>query len=227
MVSASILVPYHPDKGHRDTSWKWVRSRWERLLPDYPIYIGDSVGVHGFHCTAASNHAASQSDSDVLVFTDCDTTTNPEWVREAVEQVGNEEIPWALYRLCHKLDEASTLSILQSDPGGAFPPYETVEVSHFSVGGVLVVPRRGFKEVGGYDERFTVWGAYDACFTMAMSVLWGNPVRFDSIIYHLWHPQNTRELFNHPEQRKQQELTQSYTLASTMGKEAMRKVRFG
>jgi predicted glycosyltransferase involved in capsule biosynthesis len=96
-----------------------------------------------------------------------------------------------------------------------------------SVGGILVVPRIGFEAVGGYDERFTVWGAYDACFTMSMASLWGNPVRFESTIYHLWHPSNSMELFGHPAQRQQQRLTERYTQASLLGPEKMREVRFG
>lgn len=226
-VSASILVPYHPDKGHRDLSWGWVRSRWEHLFPEYPIYIGDSMGVNGFHCTAASNQAASQSNTDVYIFSDCDTTTDSEWVREAVNQVGNGEISWALYKFCHKLDRESTDRILKSNPGESFPPYNAEESYTTSVGGILIVPRRGFEEVGGYDERFTVWGAYDACFTMAMSTLWGEPVRFDSIIYHLWHPTLTiSQLFGHPAQYEQQVLTERYTRASGI-KRAMKEVRFG
>lgn len=229
MVTASILTPYHPDGGCRDISWNWVKSRWEKLLPDYPIYIGDSVGPNGFQCTAASNHAASKSNTDVYIFADCDTTTDSEWIRFAVNQIGNEEIPWALYTHCHKLDKKSSDLVLSSDPSEPISSYTTeYSNSGISVGGILVVPRRGFEEVGGYDERFTVWGAYDSCFAMAMATLWGNPVRFESTIYHLWHPSPTnQQLFSHPAQYQQQLLTERYTKASTISKEAMREVRFG
>lgn len=227
-TSASILVPYLPDGGHRDLSWGWIKNRWELLLPEYSIHIGESVGVNGFQRAASCNQAASQSNSDVYIFADCDTTTDSEWIREAVEQVGNEEIPWALYRHCHKLDKGSTARILNSDPGEPISSYTTEAItSGVSWGGIMVIPRQAFKEVGGFDERFTVWGAHDACFAMAMITIWGKPIRFDSTIYHLWHPQNTGELFGHPAQYEQQLLTERYTKASDTTKEAMREVRFG
>lgn len=227
-ISASILVSYSPDGGYRDVAWSWVKRRWESQFPDYPMYLGASVGVNGFQQTAAANKAASQSDEDVYVFTDCDTVTDSEWIREAVEQVGSGEIPWALYSRCHKLDRESTVRILESDPVKPIIPYTTeYSNSNLSVGGILVVPRIGFEEVGGYDERFIVWGPYDSCFSYAMDALWGDHVRFDSTIYHLWHPFDNKELFGHPAQSEQQRLTQRYTQAKGTTKEAMREVRFG
>lgn len=226
-ASASILVPYHPDGGHRDLSWGWIRNRWELLLPEYPLCVGDIVGVDGFQRAAACNQAASQSNADVYVFADCDTTTDSEWIRDAVEQVGNAQIPWALYLSCHKLDKESTARVLKSDPGGPLPSYETEEITYrISWGGIIIVPRRGFEEVGGFDERFTVWGSHDSCFAMAMTTLWGKPIRFDSTIYHLWHPQNIKELFGHSAQHGQQLLTERYIKADE-NEEAMREVRFG
>lgn len=229
MYTASILVPYHPDGGHRDLAWNWNRRRIELFFPEYPVYIGDSMGIHGFQRTAAANAAASQSNSDVYIFVDCDTTTDSEWVKEAVEQVGSGEIPWALYNYCHYLDKESTDRVLESDPISAISSYKTdYQNSGISFGGVIVLPRQAFEEVGGYDERFTVWGAHDSCFAMAMSLLWGNPVRFDSTIYHLWHPTlPIKQLFGHPAQHQQQLLTARYTQAFVRGKDAIREVRFG
>lgn len=227
-VRASILVSYSPDGGHRDVSWGWAKQRWERQFPDYPMYIGASIGIHGFQQTVAANKAASQSNDDVYIFTDCDTVTDSEWVREAVEQVGSGEIPWALYNDCHKLDEASTIQTLQSDPGDPITSYTTeYRNSGISVGGIVIVPRLGFEEVGGYDERFTVWGPYDSCFSFAMDTMWGKHVRFDSTIYHLWHPYNNKELFSHPVLSELFTLTQRYNQAKWTTKEAMREVRFG
>lgn len=228
-ISASILVPYRPDGGHRDRAWSWIRNRWGLLFSEYPIYIGSSIGANGFQRAAACNQAASQSNTDVYIFADCDTTTDSEWVREAVQQVGNEEIPWALYRHCHKLDKWSTSRVLESNPGEPLPSYEIEETtSGVSWGGVIIVPRRGFEEVGGFDERFTVWGAHDVCFAVAMDTIWGRHVRFDSTIYHLWHPTLTiQQSFGHPAQYKQQLLTERYTKAAWTTEEAMREVRFG
>lgn len=229
MYTASILVPYRSDGSYRDFSWNWIKNRWERLLPEYPIYTGDRVGGKEFQRAASCNQAASQSNTDVYIFADCDTTTDPEWVREAVEQVGSGEIPWALYLHCHKLDRESTSRVLKSATREPLPPYGT-EASSSGVewGGIIIVPRRGFEEVGGFDERFTVWGAHDVCFALSMDTIWGKHSRFDSTIYHLWHPQNIKELARNPAQGKQQVLlTERYTKVALTTKEAMREVRFG
>lgn len=229
-VSASILVPYRPDGGNRDISWNWVKRRWESLFPDYPIYVGDSVSPDGFQCTAASNQAASQSNSEIYIFADCDTTTDPEWVNEAIDEILSGKVPWGLYTTCDKLDKQSTEKILKNSPkseirGRGYSVEETT--TGVSWGGVFVCKREDFWAVGGYDERFTVWGAYDACFGLSMYSLIGPPKRYNSHIYHLWHPQNLGALFGHEDQRAQQELTRRYQDAVERGPDAMREVRFG
>lgn len=222
-VTVSILVPYYPDGGHRDTSWEWNKRRWEAIAPDWPIIIGNGNSV-----CAAQNNAASKSNTDIYVFADCDTATEIEWINNAIEEISAGEVPWGLYLTCDKLDKLSTEKILQNNPKSEISGYSIEETtSGVSWGGVFVCKREDFWTVGGFDERFTVWGAYDVCFGLSLYSIVGPPKRYNSRIYHLWHPQNLGALFGHKDQRAQQDLTRRYADAVEGGSDKMREVRFG
>jgi len=52
---------------------------------------------------------------------------------------------------------------------------------------MLVVPRRLWDSIGGFDEGFVGWGGEDNAFWRAAEILGGAPLRVDGGIYHLYH----------------------------------------
>lgn len=86
--------------------------------------------------------------------------------------------------------EESTLAVL----AGADGPLEFDEVREGgqSVSGVIVVPRRVWDAVGGFDEGFTEYGWEDVAFAHACSLV--APVRrVDGPCWHLRHPRSRFE----------------------------------
>lgn len=225
-AKVSILVPFRSDGGRRANLWAWNKQRWEYLLPGVEIIESDCGNTPDFSMTKAKNIAASQSDADIFIFADGDTTTHHGWINEAIEAIHNKEIFWALYTRCDKLDVVSSNRLLNSPTSIEIDNYQVDETTFgVSLGGIVIVPREGYETVGGFDERFTTWGAEDACFAMSMYTLWGVPHRYPSTIYHLWHNYSLPALFGHPDQHRQQLLTQRYTDAS-LNPEKMKEVRF-
>lgn len=199
-TDASVLVPYRADGAWRDRAWEWNRLRWETLGVELIVTSpGPGAGAADFNHPRAINQAAEEASSDVLIVADADTGSEAEWVQEAVALV-RSGAPWVLPRFYDKLTRESTELLLGES---SIPPYE-VEWRGDSVSwsGLVVVPREGFKAVGGYDERWIYWGGDDVAFACAMNTLWGRVQRLEGAAVHLWHsregldaqPQDQHEL---------------------------------
>jgi predicted glycosyltransferase involved in capsule biosynthesis len=67
-----------------------------------------------------------------------------------------------------------------------------------SVGGCIVVSRKAFDYVKGYDDRFIGWGEEDRAFEMSLATLVHPAIRLAGPIYHLWHPWKEEECFGQP-----------------------------
>ena len=54
-----------------------------------------------------------------------------------------------------------------------------------TTGGISIIPRKNFEEVGGFDNRFEGWGGGDNAFGYAIDTLCGPYKRMHSNIFHL------------------------------------------
>ena len=54
--------------------WGWMRARWEALLPDAEICVGDNVGV--FNRAAARNTAVGMASQPLLLIADTHSHTS-------------------------------------------------------------------------------------------------------------------------------------------------------
>lgn len=190
-LRAVILVPRRDDNGPRDALWEWTRAWWEAKQSHMPIIEGYHVdGL--FNRSAAVNRAARLAgDWDVAVIIDADVVCNPERVRKAV-QIANETGMMVLPHTVRKdLSPTGSTKVRRGFDGSwdRFVAREySVENGHPSVSSVVVVPRRLWDEVGGFDEQFRGWGYEDTAFAAACQTFGGDIVRMDGEVWHLWHP---------------------------------------
>jgi hypothetical protein len=198
IVKAVILVPRRDDNGPRGELWAFCRGWWEREMSHLPI-------VEGYHTdglfsrSAAVNRAATiAGDWDVAVIIDSDVICNPDRVREAVELAhasGSMVLPHdRRYDLAPRASREA-----QARPNDLFHGREpmwmrrnvahtySVDNGHPSVSSVVVVPRRLWDEVGGFDEAFRGWGYEDTAFAAACETF-GGIVRMPGEVWHFWHP---------------------------------------
>ena len=53
-------------------------------------------------------------------------------------------------------------------------------------GAVILVPRKLWDAVGGYDEKFVGWGCQDSDFLWSCEKICGQANRIHGNVYHLW-----------------------------------------
>ncbi|QNU27141.1 glycosyltransferase [Geobacillus sp. 46C-IIa] len=185
----SILIPYKPDNGIRDRNFQWVKAFYETMFPEAEICVGIS-DEEPFNRAQAINLAAKQATRDIFIIVDGDIFCDPHVMKEAVEQAVNA--PWVIpFRKIVRIGEESSRNLLNEPPTW---PVEVADVdiihtSEFTyLGGLNIISRDHFMEVGGFDERFSGWGGEDDAFSCAVNTLCGRYKRLEHTIYHLWHP---------------------------------------
>ena len=182
------LVPWRSDGGRRDVLWAWVRERWERLHPEWPVYVGESPD--GPFCRSHALNRASKAAGawDVAVLLDADAIVDPDRLREAVlkaDTTGGFVIAYDRY--CY-LDKPMTDRILDGFTNNWWPGVEWSMTNTCST--VVTVPRRLWDQVGGFDEGFIGWGFEDCAFSVACAAF-GGRYRVPGELWHLWHPPST------------------------------------
>ena len=180
-AKAVIVVPRRADGGRRDALWQFTRRHWEAL--GWPIVEGHH-DEGPFNAAAARNAAARiAGEWEVAVFVDADTVMlDHEPVRKAVriaDASGQMVRPYNRYWMT---DEGGADAFMATGrrPSVGIRPLRSTDAH----GGVNVVPRRLWGEVGGYDERFRGWGSEDAAFELACRMLGAStssPARFSTL----------------------------------------------
>jgi hypothetical protein len=196
-VKAVILVPRRDDNGPRDELWNFCRAWWEREMSHLPIIEGyHTDGL--FNRSAAVNRAATIAGAwDVAVIIDSDVICDPQRVVQAIDRAhatGSMVLPHTVrYDLSPRASREATANptaLLEASDG-----YRRRHVKHTyseknghpSVSSVVVVPRRLWDDVGGFDEAFKGWGYEDTAFAAACETF-GGLERMPGEVWHFWHP---------------------------------------
>lgn len=189
-----------PDNEHRDRLWAFTRRRWERLgspivegVPTADLYDGGDEEPYN-RSQAINNAVAAAARSTpgwaTVVVIDADVLIPSRQVVTAVAMAadtGRAVLPFREYR---PLTQAATGRVLADT--GFVPAANSVKtppgVMLNHVSSCIVVPRKLWDTVGGFDERFVGWGCEDRAFHQACTVLGGMVERVDGSVWHLWHP---------------------------------------
>lgn len=192
-MSVSLVVPYRPGIPERDAAWAWLRARHEHHHPDWEIVEADTPGP--WNKPAAVNRAVDQAHGDVLVVIDADLAPHPDALNTAI----GHPAPWVVpFDTVNRLDATTTREVLTrpvDDPlDDQWTRRQLWRAPYHGVpgGGVFVLARAVYLEVGGMDERFVGWGGEDRAFGQALTVLVGPPAQYDTPAVHLWHPTQTK-----------------------------------
>jgi hypothetical protein len=195
-VNTVILVPRRDDNGYRDELWSWTKGWWEREQSHMPIIEGyHTEGL--FNRSAAINTAARiAGDWDVAVIIDADVICSPDRVKEAVEVASRTSqmiLPHTTrYDLGRKAAELLRRGSLDwptivGNPGRWVAREYNVGNGHPSVSSVVIISRKQWDIIGGFDEQFRGWGFEDTAFAAAAETF-GGVVRMNGEVLHLWHP---------------------------------------
>jgi hypothetical protein len=167
-MEIGVCVPYRPVDEEREGNLLRTRRQWDEL--GWPVFLGDHPGP--FSLTHARNDAASQTDADVLVFSDCDILlADPRQAEEAVSVAYHHDVYTIMFSRLRVLDWEATRNVRQGANPATQPVLETAALTWV---GCFAISRSLYNQVGGFDKRFCGWGAQDIAFLCAASTLGGN-----------------------------------------------------
>lgn len=210
MTRTVALVPRRSDGGRRDEVWAWVRARWEREHSDIPIFEGHDDGPGKFSRSLAINRAAEAAgDWDAAHVGDADSLVSPAQIRQAFDNALHSNCEfWLTYDVFFYLRRDMSDQIMSGYTGYWEAGQEWSMTGTCSSS--LVVTRRLWDEVGGFDERFVGWGFEDIGFSHACQTFGGGVSRIPGPAYHLHHPPSPENDHRSPEWQAGRDLMQRY-----------------
>lgn len=197
----SLLVPYKPDGSYRQRNWEWIRKRHEILMPGVEVCIGDSI-TKPYSRAQAINSAAKKATRDIFIIADADLVFDIKELEKAIELLDKYYFVLPFSKLV-KMTEGKTEKLLNDnflietddiDIEGCKIDDKTGCMSPGAMtGGMCIIKRKTFENIGGYDKRLKGWGGEDNIFFISIRYMYGleNMVRTESTIWHLFHKYST------------------------------------
>lgn len=192
-TSVDLIVPYRPGDDLRHAHAEKLWDLWDRYFPSMKKYVGVHEETEGLWNKAiATDRAAGRGDGEVLVVADADVWVEPSYVWQAVKLVHGGK-PWVIpHQLVHRLNLQSTDAWLAGEPG----PLRYDRRPYLGVvgGGMFVISRKGWDEIGGFDPRFRGHSGEDISFGYVADRLLGTHTRLKGDLIHLYHdPQLSKD----------------------------------
>lgn len=214
-----FVVPWRPDDGVRSELWAFCKAWWTERLPDAELV--ESPSPDGPFNRAAAINAGAAGSWDLLGVLDADVLCPPEQVREGIARARASDALTFPFERFSGLDKPSTRRVLAGgDPAAGRVRFATRH--HFS--SVLIVPRRVWDVVGGFDERFVGWGQEDVAFAHVARMV--APIeRVPGKVFHLEHDSRAERGKGTPRYEANQALGRAY--GTTRSLEEARAVREG
>ena len=148
-----ILVPYRPVSDRQRWLWDMVRPHLEEF--GWPIFIG-TCGEVWQRAVAVNDAAKKAGDWEVAFIADCDTIPDPDGIRRAVEWVRSTR------KAAAGRTNSGTCSITTSHSSAVQRGVDAIPRSKLKApwagGGLDVVHRDAWDEVGGMDEAIRALG---------------------------------------------------------------------
>lgn len=212
-MDTTIIIPFYGDDEWREKVMWWVHAYY--LAQGFEVEIGVSSRRSK---AEAVNNGVSFATGDKLAIIDADTVITAKQLSQGLLQ-GEWVVP---YNRCLNLTQEATEGLLDyEDLPFDLLPIEGERHKHNYAGGVNIISRRLFDEVGGFDPRYEGWGGEDESFGRAVDTMFQPAVFVPGDVYHLWHVEDdTKKQFN---QRVNLQMWKRYRWA-TGRQDRMRKV---
>ena len=192
----SIILAYRPDGGIRDRHLKWTVDHYKAMFPDAEIIVEkdeSGTGWDTFNKSACINRGVRRSHGRFLLITDIDIILIKNKVLSCLERLGKHSIAFPFDEIVF-LTQDLTESVLKTKKSQRFPRVNSAGCKVKSKkgtqpGGIYVISRKDYDQVGGHDERFVGWGSEDSAFIKTVTTMIDKPpLRLSGVAFHLWHP---------------------------------------
>ncbi len=223
MTTFSIVCAWK-DMGdpHRRAAFGFTRRYWTHHFPDIELVVGCP---EPFGRAAGLNEAIRNATGDVILQADPDTIVPASQANLAVAQAGIADGLVVAYDEYLYLNEEGTRRLHEATLG--WLPIFTADECQFSgkggAGPVTAFSRKTWEIVGGYDERFGLWGGDDGAFAVAADAFTGNELRtVEGPALHSYHPRLTQSVPGQEGYVEQFALLAEYVAAGVKGPEFVR-----
>lgn len=154
-VTVDVCIPWRaqPD---RLAAFDRVMEWWADL--GFRPILADSDPDYRFNLSQARNAAVAQSSAEVVIVADADTIPDAKALLRAIRRARYN-------RVVYPFDRYVYLAPGQ-EPGG-----EPERSYTHSFGGLMVLKRSLYWDLGGHDEKFRQWGFEDTAFQLVAETL--------------------------------------------------------
>ena len=183
-MSVAVLIPFVSEDKDRIAAFKAVCKWWK---DNFGFQVVKGI-ADPYTKGAALSDAAARARADIYCIADADCILQEPWrITEIVKAIEAGQFEWAVpHGKVHRLTEEATNDYYARGDCDItdihYPPYTGCKG-----GGLVVLSRRAWEEVGGIEPRFVGWGGEDVAFGYALELLVGKPHIGNGRLIHLWH----------------------------------------
>lgn len=212
----------------RRAAFEWTSRYWATVFPQAEHVV---AAPEPFTRARGLNAAVQAAQCDLIVQADPDSVVEAYQLTEALMMAQDADglvVPFDRYlyltaEATARLQEGpSPIADRQGRYLPAMGPDDAEEHGSGSAGPVTVYRRTTWEEVGGYDERFPLWGGDDSVFAYCTDAYFGPLRRVPGDLLHCWHPRLPASVPGGPGYAAQFDLLAQYRDAAAVGPEAVR-----
>jgi len=117
VASCDVIIPWRTDNGPRQEIFDWVLSRWKAHYESFGVIVSDT-GDEVFSRGASRNQGVRDSDADIVILADADTTPVGYGLLESYINVIKDDCWYVAYPEGHyyNLTREFTHKTLQNPP---------------------------------------------------------------------------------------------------------------
>lgn len=187
-MNVDVVIAYR-DMGceHRRRSFAYVLDWYDRC--GYRAIVESGESDDQFTRASAINTAVRRSRADVIIQSDPDSLVDPiALVVAAFDARASDGLVVAHSRYLYLSRVATDEVINHGLTLANLVPGDCDTYGTGGYGNVVAFSRATWEQVGGFDERFGVWGGDDAAFAYACEAMVAPTRRIPGDMVHLWHP---------------------------------------
>ncbi len=191
------LVPFTSNEPSRIIAWDAVQIWWHNNV-GLPLFVGES-DPSAFNISLARNRAAKKAKNwDIAVILDADTLISQKQIKEGVSLALSTGAVIYPYTERWELSDVGTKKFLVNSKSNWHQYAKRHAYEHF--GGCIIVTRKLWDTVRGFDPKFVGWGHEDGAFLAACTILSNQQCkRVSGKLFHLDHNPSPEKSPLHPQ----------------------------
>lgn len=225
-TDVSVVIAYR-DMGcpHRRDSFNYVRG-WYELFYGYEVIVESGDSDATFTRASAINAGVRRASGWIIVQSDPDSLVLPAQLDEAIQAARTGDWPVVIPHNQYLYATQDATADVLSGESYIWDITPAACETHGSdgSGNVVVFTRDLWEQVGGFDERFGLWGGDDAAFRYAAEAFSGPVRRLEGPMVHLWHPRLPQSVPGAPGYAEQFSILAQYRDAAAIGPHAVREL---